>query len=746
MAAGLCLVGFGVAALGIGSISGPAAIAFAGLVAGSSLTATGFWLLRRRQTTIADGASDADSAVTGESINDRSERLEELRLQLGDSSVRLRELLDAQDDIIVRRDQSGRILFANRAFCQMFGFEADCVVGVRFEPKSAEGNDAVAPSDAEAPGEDYRQLVETMIGARWIAWHSHRLPHPDGVGYDVQSVGRDVTEQQASVNELAIARDEAEAANRAKSRFLASMSHEIRTPMNGILGMAGLLIETGPSAEQKTYIEAIDQSARTLLSLIDEILDFSRIEAGRLQIKAEPFDLEACVQSVVELLAPRAHGKDLEIAWTVPPHLPRSLIGDEVRLRQVLINLVGNAIKFTERGGVRVTVELCGTEPALHRLRIKVIDTGVGLSTDEISTIFAEFAQGSEAPHLSVGGSGLGLAISRKLARAMGGDITVDSVRGQGATFTLDLALATDPENLTVVRPIRFPKDFSVLLVSEQLIERRAMADLLRASGSHVSEISDVGDSDEIARVAEAVGRVDAMVVDVQSDPLVAGHALQRLAAQLGSKDIMGVVLADAAARTNLRAMEAVGFRRFLVRPVRPETLFRLLLGDRRHGGKTGSITAGAERMRGAGAYDGMRVLLAEDNDITALLSVTLLRKLGCSSHRVHDGADAIAAVRDTVEGDEPHYDLILMDLSMPRVDGIAAMHAIRSLCEDSAVACPTIVAITANAYSEDRKHALAQGMDGFVVKPFEREELTALLDRCASTKALVDDIDVMAP
>jgi len=734
LACGMCMAGIAAATLGISAVSGAAAAAFVGLVFGLGFAASGLWLFARRSSTNAPNNGNGQVA-TDERLSHRMERLEDMRWQLGDSAERLRELLDAQDDLIVRRDQAGRILFVNRAFCRTFGLEAERVLGTTFEPDAISDlpeSESLVSEDAST--EHQPQCVETVDGPRWVIWHSHKIAHSDGVGSDIQSVGRDVTEQRASAIELAMARDEAEAANRAKSRFLASMSHEIRTPMNGILGMAGLLSETGPSAEQKTYIEAIDQSARTLLSLIDEILDFSRIEAGRLQIRSEPFDLEACVQSVVELLAPRAHGKDLEIAWTVPPGLPRSFKGDESRLRQVLINLVGNAIKFTERGGVHVAVEMSDIENETCRLQLKVVDTGVGLSADEMSTIFSEFTQSAERREQNADGSGLGLAISRKLARAMGGDITVDSRSGQGATFALEVTLDCDPDSTETVRPEGFPAGFTVLLAFDHLVERKAIGELLRASGARVIEVDDIGDDGEVARVAKDSGSVDAIIVDALTDPVVAGHAFQRLAALLDRQDIIGIVLAAASTRTNLRAMETVGFRRFLVRPVRPKTLFRLLQAGA-HGGvrKHGRDPAVRTLQAGDEPYHSLRILLAEDNDINALLAETLLAKLGCVCERVRDGVQAIAAARKSKDGLAPPIDFILMDLSMPRVDGIAAMQAIRAMHVDSEVGCPTIIALTANAYSDDRKHALAEGMDGFVVKPFEPGELTALFDRHAA-------------
>ncbi len=386
-------------------------------------------------------------------IGDRLERgleaLKDIQWEIRENEARYRDLLDNQADVILRRDAEGRLTFVNQAFCRVFGVERRDVLGQVFAPSVLAG-DMVTPL---APGlarreQRYVQQIETSAGPRWFEWEEHVVAAADAAVPEVQCLGRDVTEGRETEAELREARLQAEAANRAKSRFLAAMSHEIRTPMNGILGMTSLLCDTELSPEQQTYAKAIERSARTLLTLIDEILDFSKIEADKLQLKSAPLAVGECVQGVVELLAPKAYEKGIDIAWAIDPRLPILLLGDEVRLRQILTNLVGNAIKFTDKGGVLVTVARAANgagdgapESDEVRIAITVEDTGIGIDAEALAFVFFEFEQAEAAVRRRQGGTGLGLAISRRLARAMAGDIHVASMPGAGSRFTAVLHL-----------------------------------------------------------------------------------------------------------------------------------------------------------------------------------------------------------------------------------------------------------------------------------------------------------------
>ena len=356
--------------------------------------------------------------------------------QLYQSEIRYKGLVDAQGDAIFRRDASSRLTYANEAFFKMFGLEPSRALGYPFAPELHP--ESRAPQfgsfgllQKKRGRTHYDQHVRTTSGWRWISWEDYAVRDGEGRLVEVQSVGRDVTERKALEEALMEARDSAEAASRAKSGFLATMSHEIRTPMNGVLGMGRLLLETELKPEQRTYAEAITQSGEALLSLIGDILDFSKIESGTLTLEEDEVALRPLVAGVAELLGPRAHAKNIEIATVVEPEVPRVIRIDEIRFRQVLTNLMGNAVKFTEKGGVCVQVKLFDGRDRTF-IRVEVRDTGVGVPKEKRQEIFQEFVQADSSHARKFGGSGLGLAISKRLVDAMGGEIGMDPEQESG--------------------------------------------------------------------------------------------------------------------------------------------------------------------------------------------------------------------------------------------------------------------------------------------------------------------------
>lgn len=745
-----------------------------------------------RSARASDDASLARLARLNDRLEGRIEELQDLKWELSESQERYRDLLDTQDQVIMRRNGNGELTFVNKAGRETFGLHGDATVEKSFTPLVLEEGPAL-PSGSNAPAREiegsgqqrqehgdagrrnhrrrhFSSCVKTSSGPRWFAWEEHVLPPCDSGRHELQIIGRDITEERAAEIQLQEARELAEAANRAKSRFLASMSHEIRTPMNGILGMTSLLLDTYQTPEQTTYSRAISQSARTLLALIDEILDFSKIEAGKLVLEDKPFDLERTIQSAIELLAPRAHEKGLELAWTVDEGVPRHVSGDEPRIRQIVLNLLSNAIKFTDDGGIEVRVERNGQisdrDTSRFRatpVRISVRDTGIGLSEEDRLALFAEFEQADAALRRRNGGTGLGLAISKRLASAMGGDITVKSHEGRGSTFAVELILNADEQALadrSAPPVINWEFSGRVLLAFDRSMERRALAKILKGKGLDVIETDIADAAAAIAQAQKTKAPFNRIIVDADGDAALAGAALE-LARDgsskdglngLGSPDVRGLVLVNAMARATLTAYRGFGFEAYLVRPVRPTTLLQQIAAP----GAGRPSSAGVSQQHSAvgtaqraidGGNQGRRdisgsgylVLLAEDNEINALLATKVIAKMGCRVEVVTDGEKATARMLAALRGKAAMPDLVLMDIFMPGTDGVEATAAIIDAYDQAGQRdrLPPIIALTANAFAEDRQRYLEAGMDDYLAKPFEIEELAAIMQRWLDQEAL---------
>jgi len=643
-------------------------------------------------------------------LNAQIEELADRNWELRESEERARRFLEAQGDVIVRRDSLGRITYANDAFCALTGRDRDTLLGTAHTLSVSEQGDATLLPDGTRA---HDQKIGTSSDARWIAWREV-LVRTDGDHREIQSVGRDVTDRVEAERALAEARDAAQDASRAKSRFLAMVSHEIRTPLNGILGMADLLLDTTLTPEQTTYAKAVKTSGDTLLSLIEEILDFSKIEAGKLELEARPFALQALIEETVELLAPRAHAKGLEIGTYVDSRLPARVIGDTARLRQVLFNLIGNAVKFTELGGIAVEVEP-GSAP--QEMRILVRDTGVGIAPEEQARIFEEFEQGDADASRRYGGSGLGLAISKRIVERMGGRVGVESAPGAGTTFHVTVPLMASPQP-TQASPARTDlTGASLLVVSPGSVEAALVAHRLRDWGGEI-----VVEKDEAAALArQPQRRWHTLMVDFALGA-AAATALAAKASAIGRR----IVLLTPADRHELPALRSAGFTGYLIKPVRVASLAACMRSG--NGGFEHAEGCATSRSSAPGPTgNGLSVLIAEDNEINGLLARSLLTKLGHRPTLVESGTAAVEAWRAAYTAGTP-YDLVLMDVNMPGIDGREATRRIRAMETERGEAPTLILALTANAFAEDRETCLEAGMSGFLTKPLERDRLADIL------------------
>ncbi|RIK83485.1 MAG: hybrid sensor histidine kinase/response regulator, partial [Hyphomicrobiales bacterium] len=646
------------------------------------------------------------------------ERLADRMWELRESEERARGLADALGDIVVHRDREGRIVYANRVLSELVGVAPAAVTGRRLAELGIDIG--VVPDSAFCDGECLSSTdvaVRTASGERWFSWIELSVRDKDDDAVSHRAIARDITARKRAEAALNAARERAEAASEAKSRFLATVSHEIRTPMNGIMGMAHLLAETRLTPEQRTYVAAVSTSAAALLALIDDLLDYSKIEFGRLDLEPQPVSPRELAENVVELISPRAHDKGIGLGCHVAPDVPALVDADPGRLRQVLINIVGNAVKFTETGGVLVEVGMVdggAGEGAERRIRFHVVDTGPGLKRRDIARIFEEFEQGDSTPTRRHGGAGLGLAISRRIVEAMGGTIAAEGEPGKGSRFTVEI-----PVRNAVAPRLDLGAALAgrrVLVVSANAIEAQALARTVAAHGGAA----------DIARTVEeaaAAGRArpgghDTVLVDAALEG-GDGRLLERLR-KAGIDRAEAVTLIAPADRGQLAGYRAGGYGSFLVRPVRGATLLRVLLSSHAaaaDGGPEGPREQGARRGQPAQGR-GLRVLVAEDNDINALLARSALTRAG---HRVDIVANGKAAVEALAQGGGAHrYDAVLMDLDMPVMDGLEAIALIRRHEQDSGMAAVPILVLSADGQEKTRHGVIAHGATGFLTKPVD--------------------------
>ena len=611
--------------------------------------------------------------------------------QAGVSSDFVREL-------IVLCDGGGVIRFVSQSFAAFFGAPAESWHGRAFSPggdSAEQGLPARYRTEARCGGDAFIvDWTETLLsgGERlYVGAPQSEIKAPERQG------GAD-----APLSSAPGPHDAQRAAGGVdpKVQLLATMSHEMRTPLNGILGMTSLLLDTALEPNQRAYAESVRESGVSLLALINDLLDYSKIEAGRLEIDRAPFSPMALVQSVAELLSPKAADKGIEITAYVDGDVPAEVYGDEARLRQVLINLAGNAVKFTDTGGVGIEARLVSREGGAAQIAFSVRDTGIGIPEDKQIAIFDEFTQGESSGARKREGAGLGLAIARRIVRAMGGEISLASRLGEGSAFTFTVALGCGAP----FRDRPAPFDTPVIVATRSSVLSRSLELQLAAIGARTV----ITASTPAAAMQAARDNPGAVLL---CDIYIAGESAEPLARATARS----YVLLSPLARGRIAELRQAGFSGYFIKPIRQSSLHKQLIEDAEE-----APAPAAQKAPAALRDKTYRVLLAEDNQINAVLATTIIRRAG---HLVDVAPNGLAAVEAAKSGE---YHVILMDMHMPEMDGLEATRRIRRL--DGPMRRAPIIALTANAMAADRQKCIAAGMDDFLSKPFEPADLTDLL------------------